>query len=242
MLIGVFNMPYLRNKPMIISLEDIARPVGSELSRTIHAIVDSLAYFFSYRKELRQNGDFERFLNYLDTPSKANAVGMWVFDYTADKEDYWQTAEETFERRDEKGDMIGDCDDLAILNATALDRNGLEAYVLTMWGKDEFGRTMGHATTYLSDSHETIGTFGRITHATTDLARIARYWYPELHGWALYKIKKDGKWERVESGVVKDVENVGMSQVLKEFVDSICRKLDPSFEELVNLSIEINNS
>jgi len=232
------KMKAYKNIEMILQkdLPEVSAGFNTELGRIFNWIVDSITYIF-HRNELRQRENFEKFVESIDILSKAGAVSMYVFDYVPDKGEYWQTPKETYERRSSDGDMEGDCDDLAGILTYCLNKNGYEAYMLVMWGKDKNGELNGHATCFLPKDRQTIGTFKRINHRISDEKAVAEYWYPELYGWILYRVKEDG-YERIKGGIVAHTEKAEMTENLGNFVRRL-KRFDPELEEIVKESLKV---
>jgi len=76
--------------------------------------------------------------------------------------------------------MLGDCDDYARLFCDALSRADCDNYFMVMFDDES-----GHATC-LSDN-ETVGTFYRVNHGTSNIEKITEFWYPR---WLVIRVYK----------------------------------------------------
>ena len=128
--------------------------------------------FFAHLKdENLKSNNYEEFMAACNNTSKCGHIAMTRLKYTKDDGEYWQTPTETFGRRNSRGKMLGDCDDYARLFAETLRKAGRDVYFMVMFDDES-----GHATC-LCDN-ETVGTFYHIDHGTSDIEKIAAFWYP----------------------------------------------------------------
>ena len=119
---------------------------------------------------------FEDTVKALDTPWKINCWLQANVKYVSDKIDYWQTAQETFSRRQ------GDCDDSARFAQYCLNRHGYQSFFLLMWGESK-----GHATALFKDGHGyyTLGTYGLVPHNTEDIDMVVSFFFGNMTEWVL---------------------------------------------------------
>ncbi|HDQ59969.1 MAG TPA: hypothetical protein ENN30_02135 [Candidatus Woesearchaeota archaeon] len=226
----------------------IHSPVGHR--KLVNAFFDGITYLFCH-KDLGQEASFEKLVDFADSSFKMGAIATYMWEYVSDVEDYWQTALETFNRRTDTKTFftkirkfMGDCDDSAGFTHYMSVKHGEHSYLLAMWGNDSKGNSSGHATNYLKNRNETIGTFGRISHKSSSIDDVAEYWYPDLRGWTLYEINQDGtEYNVVERKVFiggRKANISGRKQMMT--IDAFVKKLDKIDPEIKDIVEKTMNS
>ncbi len=159
------------------------RKTQRDLSAISNFLWDGISYL--WRKSLWGTPEFNKFMDVIDSPSKAGTISVMRWDYQYDEGDYWQTPKETYERINALNQFQGDCDDIARFLLCGLGRHeeySNNSYMYVMWGNET-----GHATCAIEDQTiTTIGTFHRIEHFTKNRIKVAEYWYPNLKGIIVY--------------------------------------------------------
>ena len=224
----------------------ISKTTGRETKRDINAIRDfiwdGIAYFWRTSLWGHPN-DFDAYIKEVNTPSKAGSISIERWEYVSDTGgDYWQTPEETYNRINSLGQFQGDCDDIARFLLCGMNRSGHKAFMYVMWDNQT-----GHATCAIEEDGtiETIGTFHRVNHYTTNRKEAAEYWYPNLKGMIVYKQdpysyalkqvafiegKSSNKSETSEFSLMKLEDFVEkMSKIDKNFESYVIKTLDKSY-------------
>lgn len=150
-------------------------------------LIDSI---MSYIYRFPMNKNHMKLAQKVTTVTQMASLFIHKFKYTYDKpgEDYWQTPAETWNRRDRKGKILGDCDDYARFAAWVFNINGYDAKILVM-----YGNKAAHATCLVKfpDEYVTIGTFYRVHHKTLNLKEVITFWYKDWKHIIGYSQDKD---------------------------------------------------
>ena len=192
-----------------------------------------------YKNKNLDTAEFKKFTAECNTTSKCGYVASSRFKYVHDTIDKWQTPIETWHRRDEKNKMLGDCDDWARFFTHCLNVNGESATFLVM-----FDDKSGHATCRLKN--ETVGTFRRVVHKSSELETIASFWYPNWLRIRVYKQHGPEDGYRLEciktfKRTIDEIQSMPRKRsqgvVLDEFVEMLLH-IDPEayidlIEELI---------
>ncbi len=86
-----------------------------------------------------ENYDFENNIKISSIEEASNYV-FWNMEYTPDENEYWQTPEETYNRRNDKNKMLGDCEDYAIFLSFLLkNKLGVDCYIIHAYAFQQKG-------------------------------------------------------------------------------------------------------